>query len=325
MRCARLLKVGVIAQSAAGRNAQTVLLNRLSLVPEWLGERLGRFEGVTAAGTGVRLRARRRLPLASMLRRRARLRPLLLALDEAHKMDPELGLELLNAVQDVQGENRPVMLLLAGTPDLPRHLNTIGASFWDRSEKLPIGRLGPQDSANAVRIPLEEGGRSIDADALDAVVRTSHGYPYFLQLWGRALWDGCPAASEPISLDAIQRAQPRFQWARNLFYVERYRELQEAELLTAAGGVAAAFAGSEWATAQQISKALQESLDREGLAGGRESVNESQRLLCDLGYIWLVDRQSQPGYEPGIPSLMRYVERAVRDDGRDGDSGFDRT
>ena len=38
------------------------------------------------------------------------------------------------------------------------------------------------------RFPDETHGVSIDANVLDAVVEDSQRYPYFVQLWGEALW-----------------------------------------------------------------------------------------------------------------------------------------
>lgn len=192
LRQARARKIYTISLSAAESQAKWGLLNELSMLPNWLGEILGRFRSASAPGTGDQMHAKADGPLAGMLRRRSRLSPVLLALDEAHMMDAEFGRDLFNIVWKLQREGCPVMLILAGTPDLPRHLSTLEASFWDRSERLPIGRLGPETSADAIRIPLEEGGRSITAAALEAAIGESDGYPYFLQLLGEAIWDAGP-------------------------------------------------------------------------------------------------------------------------------------
>ncbi len=292
--------------------AKEALLDELALLPAWLGRRVRRIGASPPMGASVQSRHPAFGTLGSMLKRRARWEPLLLALDEAHMIDKVFGRDLLNIVQTRQREELPVILLFAGTPQLPRHLNAIQASFWDRSEKLPIGRLGPEASADAIRVPLEACDRAIAPDALAAAVRESQGYPYFLQLWGRALWDGCPDPTEPISLADVDRVRPRFLRERDLLYINRYQELDDADLLPVAAGVAAAFTASPQASPRKVSQALEASLDREGLASDGQAIKKARRLLRDLGYLWLVNRESTPQYEPGIPSLMRYVERAQR-------------
>ena len=123
--------------------------------------------------------------ISAVLSRRARKRGLVVAVDEAHTLAIGVGRALLNAVQQSLTDQAPVMLLLAGTPGLPRHLNSMDASFWGRSETVPLGLLRPVAAADAIRIPMEAEGRSISTEALAQVVEESHGYPYFLQLWGR--------------------------------------------------------------------------------------------------------------------------------------------
>ena len=54
--------------------------------------------------------------------RQCREAPLLMMVDEAHTLDLEVARTLLNAVQNIQKRGVPLALLLAGTPDLPHHL-----------------------------------------------------------------------------------------------------------------------------------------------------------------------------------------------------------
>ncbi len=310
VRQARERRIRTVRLPASVAGAAEALRAELSLLTGWRGF-LRRFRGVNVPWFGIRISDPEIGELTRLLERRARWGPLLVALDEAHKMDPELGREVLNAVQHVQGDDRPVMLLLAGTPDLPRHLNTMGASFWDRCRDLPIGRLGPADAADAVRIPLEDGGRSIEGDALDAVVRESHGYPFFLQLWGEAVWNACPDPRVPIGLAEIALVRPRFQSAQGRFYDKRCEELMRARLLPVAAALAELFAGTERRTTGEVEQAVCASLERLGRPAGEAEVGAACDHLRDLGYIWRVVHQLTPWYEPGIPSLMRFVERSV--------------
>lgn len=125
--------------------------------------------------------------LVEALTRRLGEGPLVLLLDEAHRLRPEAGEALLNASQQI-GSRAPFLLVLAGTPDLRWKLRGMSSSFWPRSHSLPIGRLSRAASRDAVRIPLRRDGIGISHGALDAVVDESRRYPFFLQLWGGFLW-----------------------------------------------------------------------------------------------------------------------------------------
>ena len=118
-----------------------------------------------------------------------RRKPLALLLDEAHTLDLGLGSLLLNASQQVRAE-APFLLVLAGTPGLSAHLGAMDASFWSRlgAGLLGVGRLDPAAARTALVEPLQAHDVRIEEDALEAVVEDSQRYPYFLQLWGDALW-----------------------------------------------------------------------------------------------------------------------------------------
>ncbi len=128
--------------------------------------------------------------LTARLTARCRKSPLVVLVDEAHTLDRDVGELLLNVSQEVRA-NAPFLLVLAGTPDLPAHLSTMNASFWSRLGKgrLGIGLLSDAAARAALVEPLAAHGVGIDAGALDAVVERSQRYPYFIQLWGEALWD----------------------------------------------------------------------------------------------------------------------------------------
>lgn len=303
---------GVVARTLG------VLARRATAMPHWL--RWLRGASLSPVGS-VKLMDRRWEQLTAILARRSRQRPTLLVLDEAHRLGLDAGEALLNAVQDLQGDGEPVMLILAGTPDLPRHLSAMGASFWDRSEQLPIGRLRPASAADAIRVPLEEHGRSITADALNQVVKESHGYPFFLQIWGDLLWKGRPDPSAPTSRGDMDRAQPLFERRRELYYDRRYDELDRAGLISVAAGVAAEFSRAERVVRERVRIAIRSALQREGRGKAPDpaAVREAERVLRHRGYIWPVVQQRIAYYEPGIPSLMRHVtlneekNREVRD------------
>ena len=244
--------------------------------------------------------------LRTGLTARCRKKPLAVLLDEAHTLDLEVGRTLLNASQQVR-DQAPFLLVLAGTPGLPSHLGAMNASFWSRLGKgrLGIGLLSAAATRAALVEPLASHGVCIDVDALNSVVEDSQCYPYFVQLWGEALWDQRLETGE-TRLTAAHADAARTGVAARVtdYYHDRYRELETRGLLAAAVATASLFEASGAATASDhaIDSALAVTgADAEGRLAAREGLHR-------LGYIW-----NPPGQRPpvvwvaGIPSLMTHV------------------
>ena len=252
-------------------------------------------------------RAKRgRSSLETVLRKRVSKRPLVLLLDEAHTLDRESGRVLLNASQQV-GRRFPFLLVLAGTPDFPARLNALGASFWNRCERRRIGRLDDGAAAAALSEPLRAEGFPIVPDALERLVRESHGYPYFLQLLGDEVWKRIVArplpADRTVSRTEVEAALPGFRETQRLYSLDRYDELGSRDLLPAARAVAAAFAKSRPELSDEdLRSAVARGL---GKKPGADRTAAAERELRHLGFVWRAG--AEPVWEPGIPSLMDYV------------------
>ncbi len=273
---------------------------------------LNTLRGFSSGPVGIRLRSLPPGPVSSALARRVRKGPFLILVDEAHMLGTEPGRSLLATVQAFQSKELPVLLVLAGTPDLRRRLRKMGGSFWVRNKRLPIGRLATDTAAAAILVPLQEGGRSIEHEALQQVVEESHGYPFFLQLWGDLLWKGCADPSVPVALADVDRVRPLFQQECEGLYDELLDELQHAHLVSVAAAVAAEFAASQHVLRERVTMAIQSSLRQKGRQWDREAALAAERVLRHLGFVWAVVHQGTPSYEPGIPSLMRYVAHYER-------------
>jgi len=120
--------------------------------------------------------------------------PRMLLVDEAHTLDSALCRHLLNLSQKVRNEGAPFLLVLAGTPSLPSFLDDVNATFCERSVIIGISRLDAESTAQAIRQPLLNDDVEIDAEALEDAAKDSQHYPYFIQLWGKALWDAAKDA-----------------------------------------------------------------------------------------------------------------------------------
>ena len=279
------------------------LLKNLS-TDSWWG---GLVKAVSWRGLHLRLDERRSGTLQRTLFNSAKKQPLVLLIDEAHTLDTGVGAKLLQAAQNLHATGSALLLIFAATPDLQHNLQRIQATFWERSTVLPLMRLDPAASADAIRIPFESANRRITSQALAQVVDASHGYPFFLQLWGRVLWDGGENPDRTIGIEDVSRARPRFEESRDMFYGIRYQELERRGLLAPAAALASAYEETDGLASAQIDVVLKRTLEAEGRLSSRDSVAEVRTSLHDLGYIWSPGGIKANFYFRGIPSLMSFV------------------
>ena len=236
---------------------------------------------------------------------RSRKRPLAVLLDEAHTLDVDVGDTLLNASQIARAAGS-FLLVLAGTPGLLAHFRAMDASFWDRlgEGRLGVGLLPRTAAAEALAKPLAAHRVSVDNDALQTVLQHSQRYPYFIQLWGDALWQRHLATGQQaLTLADTAAIQPQVNSVVAEYYQDRHGELDAEGLDEAARAIALVFKTSPTATDHDIDDALagigQD--DRSDRIATREALNR-------LGYIWCPPGQQPPiVWHPGIPSLMAYV------------------
>ena len=297
--------IEVIGVASSMIETEDELVQKLSAGRWWSGI----VEAVSAFGLHLRIGRQRATRIQEALGKRVRRRPLLLSIDEAHTLDPDVGRRLLQAAQEVYGEEAGILLMIAGTPNLPSHLHQMQATFWERSSILPLARLEASASADAVRIPLEAANRSISTEALEQVVQESHGYPLFLQLWGKVLWYAVETAERTIGMDDVDRARPEFEKARDLFYALRFREFREKQLVAPAAALARAFGNREELAESEVDEVLEAVLAGGNLPSGPGDIMELITKLHNLGYIWSPGGNLEDRYFAGIPSLMTYVAR----------------
>jgi AAA ATPase domain len=124
-------------------------------------------------------------------------------LDEVQFLEPTELEALITALHMVVQRELPVTLVGAGLPQLPR-LAGEAKSYAERLFKTPsLGPLSPMDSEIALTQPANELGVAIEARAVQTVVAYTEGYPYFIQEYGKALWDR--AQDSPITaIEAVE-------------------------------------------------------------------------------------------------------------------------
>ena len=120
-----------------------------------------------------------------------------------------------------------------------------------------IGLLSDAAARDALVKPLTAHGVGIDRDALDTVVADSQCYPYFIQVWGRALWQQRLATGATrLTVTHVDAARADVAVRVTDYYQDRYRELENADLLGAAVATAQLFREAATASDQAIDAAL---------------------------------------------------------------------
>ena len=228
--------------------------------------------------------------------------PFALLVNEAHALSPEVGGRLLDASQSIRRMGAPFLLILAGTPGIQQALRGMGTTFWERSLRVPVGRLKPGEDRDALMKPLEDSGCSTDADALARLLDAASLYPYFIQEVGAATVTTLNArGAKHIDTAVADRALAAFSSIKTAFYGSQADELDDAGLLPYAAALAQLFAGEDnRASRAEVSDTLAACCERRGEGLDARQV---RRELVARGVVWTRDG----GYEPGIPSLLAHL------------------
>jgi hypothetical protein len=122
---------------------------------------------------------------------------LVLFIDELQYVEEEQLAALITAMHRCAQRRLPVVLVGAGLPQLRGQMGR-AKSYAERLFDFPeIGPLPAADAKTAIGKPAKVQGVKINEDALQNIINRTHGYPYFLQEWGKHAWD--TAAKSPIT------------------------------------------------------------------------------------------------------------------------------
>jgi AAA ATPase domain len=130
---------------------------------------------------------------------------LVLFIDELQYVREEELAALITALHRVAQRRLPVTLVGAGLPQLRGRMGR-AKSYAERLFDFPeVGPLSREAAELAVAKPIHDEHAEITGNALTKIVRTTHGYPYFLQEWGKHAWDA--ADRSPIDAGDVDAAQ----------------------------------------------------------------------------------------------------------------------
>ena len=151
-----------------------------------------------------------------------------LFIDELQYVKEDELAALITALHRSAQRGLPITMVGAGLPQLRAQFGS-AKTYAERLFDFPeIGPLSPDDARIAIAKPAKDEGVDIEAAALDAIVAKTEGYPYFLQLWGKHVWDvaeGSPITSDDVSIATNQAVAALDQ----SFFLVRFERLTPAE------------------------------------------------------------------------------------------------
>lgn len=149
-------------------------------------------------------------------------------IDEMQDLGADDVSALCAACHELSQNGLPVIVVGAGLPHLPAVLSA-SKSYSERLFSYQrIDRLARDAADRALVAPASEEEAVFTADALDAMYDATRGYPYFIQAYGRAVWDLAPRS--PITGDDVAVAGPEAE--RELavgFFGSRFERATPAE------------------------------------------------------------------------------------------------
>lgn len=116
---------------------------------------------------------------------------------------------LIAALHRTAQQAVPVTLVGAGLPQIPE-LTGIAKSHSERLFNFPrIGSLARGAAREALVAPAQDEGVEYEEAALDEIIAFTEGYPYFLQEFGKHVWNlaAGPTITRQDAVDARRRVQ----------------------------------------------------------------------------------------------------------------------
>ncbi len=125
-------------------------------------------------------------------------------IDELQYVEEDQLAALITGLHRTAQRRLPVTLVGAGLPQLRGRMGR-AKSYAERLFDFPfIAALDPAAARYAIEKPVADQDVAMEAAALERIVRETHAYPYFLQEWGKHVWD--VAQRSPITLADVEVA-----------------------------------------------------------------------------------------------------------------------
>ena len=126
-----------------------------------------------------------------------------LFIDELQYIPEEQLAALISALHRTSQSQLPITLVAAGLPQLVGQTGRAKSYAERLFEFVPVDKLEPPAAKDALCKPAEREGVSFTPGAVAEILKQTQGYPYFLQEWGKHVWD--IAETSPID-EAVAKA-----------------------------------------------------------------------------------------------------------------------
>jgi hypothetical protein len=149
-------------------------------------------------------------------------------IDEMQDLGADDVSALCAACHEISQSGLPVIVVGAGLPHLPAVLSA-SKSYSERLFRYQrIDRLTREAADLALAVPAGDEDAAYTDDALAAMYAATGGYPYFIQAYGKAVWDLAP--SSPIDADDVKVASPEAESELAVgFFGSRYERATPGE------------------------------------------------------------------------------------------------
>ena len=216
----------------------------------------------------------------------------LVTVDEVDAELPEL-ISLASYYQIFVGDNRKIGLMMAGLPHNVSQLTSQkSVSFLRRAQQFRLGRISDTDVKQALTKTVSDGGRTIQAAALDQAAQAIDGFAYMLQLVGFRSWEVHPNAEEITAADVeVGNSVARAELSDHILSAT-FRGLSKAEVKF----VTAMLPDPLWSEVSEITQRVGWSSDQTA---------QYRRRLIDKGVIGEFSRGS---VQFELPYFRQYVE-----------------
>ena len=241
---------------------------------------------------------------AEVLEARLRKGPMVLLMDEAHHYKENIMGFMLQIGQRLISTRHPLLILLAGTPDLNSYLMKIGATFMTRSKDIYINLLTTEESKEALSESFTNRGIEVEPQALEMMWGLTDNYPFFVQLVGSEVWEALPDEGKRcVDVALVEQAQGAIRKERGIFYGKIYDEMNKRQLAPYALQVAEVITRQKDATAKR--KTVVSVLQQKNANLSEEDAQDIVDRLQWLGFIW---HAGESQMEAGIPSFFTYLQ-----------------
>jgi hypothetical protein len=211
-------------------------------------------------------------------------------IDEMQDLGPDDISALCAACHEISQSGLPVIVVGAGLPHLPAVLSA-SKSYSERLFRYQrIDRLSREAADRALTAPADDEDAAYTVEALEAMYAATGGYPYFIQAYGKEVWDLAPRS--PITADDVKVAAPAAEAELAVgFFGSRYERATpgEREYLRAMADVAVDMAATGQGRIDEIGSVATADVAIQ-LGKKPQSLSPARDALLKKGLIYSAER-----------------------------------